>query len=64
MKNDNEKEDQLNKSFDAISEAEFELTKWFGAIFFYLHYFKKKSFEELSSEKYSNRNVIVGYLFN
>jgi len=37
-------------------EAEFGLSNWLGAIFYYLVYFGHKPFEELSTKKYLDRN--------
>ena len=46
-----------------ISEADYGLSFWFGAIFFYLLSFGKIPFDELHSKQYKNRNLWVGWLF-
>ena len=44
-----------------LSEAEFWLSEWFGAGFYYLINYGKISFNDLSKAKYRKRTVLTGW---
>lgn len=54
----------MNGAFETYTEAEahYEVTKWIGAIIFYLLAFGKQPFETFHQEKYKLRNTLVGYV--
>ena len=59
-KKDDKIKDAMNTMNDG--EAAYGLSKWVGAIFYYMINLGKKSFEDIDTKENGLRNVVTGWL--